>query len=89
MQLERKHRDYWQRNLKMTTLLLSIWFMVSFVAAFFARELSEIAFFDFPLAFYLGAQGAPLIYLAIIGSYARYMNRLDREYGVSDSDIED
>lgn len=86
MQLERKHRDYWRRNLKMTTLLLLIWFFVSFVTTFFAREISEIPFFGFPLAFYLGAQGAPLLYLAIIGSYARYMNRLDREYGVSDSD---
>jgi len=37
----------------------------------------------------MGAQGAPLIYLLIICWYARYMNQLDREYGVSDGDSEE
>ena len=34
----------------------------------------------------MGAQGAPLIYVLIIWWYARYMNNLDREYGVSEVD---
>lgn len=84
MQLGRKHRDYWQRNLRMTALLLATWFVVSFVVSFFARELGEITIMGFPLGFYMGAQGAPLIYLVIIWWYARYMNRLDREYGVNE-----
>jgi putative solute:sodium symporter small subunit len=36
----------------------------------------------------MAAQGALIIYLAIIVYYARYMNRLDREYGVDEGDEE-
>lgn len=89
MRLERKQRDYWRRNLRMTAWLLAVWFVVTFVVSYFARELSEINVFGFPLGFYMGAQGAPLIYLLIICWYARYMNQLDREYGVSDADPEE
>ncbi|MQM33883.1 DUF4212 domain-containing protein [Accumulibacter sp.] len=89
MRLERKHRDYWRRNLKLTALLLATWFVVSFVVSFFARELAEITIIGFPLGFYMGAQGAPLIYLVIIGWYARYMNRLDRQYGVRESEADE
>ncbi|WP_291990533.1 DUF4212 domain-containing protein [Candidatus Accumulibacter sp. ACC007] len=89
MRLERKHRDYWRRNLKLTALLLATWFVVSFVVSFFARELAEITIIGFPLGFYMGAQGAPLIYLVIIGWYARYMNRLDRQYGVREGEADE
>ena len=89
MRLERKHRDYWRRNLKLTALLLATWFVVSFVVSFFARELAEITIIGFPLGFYMGAQGAPLVYLAIIWWYARYMNRLDRQYGVREGEADD
>ncbi|EXI77946.1 MAG: putative solute:sodium symporter small subunit [Candidatus Accumulibacter appositus] len=89
MRLEGKHRDYWRRNLKMTALLLAVWFAVSFVVSFFARNLAEITVMGFPLGFYMGAQGAPLIYLVIIWWYARYMNRLDRRYGVREGEGDD
>ena len=89
MRREHQHRNYWRRNLKMTALLLAIWFAVSFVVSFFARELAEITVMGFPLGFYMGAQGAPLIYLVIIWWYARYMNRLDRQYGVREGEADD
>jgi len=88
MRLGRRHRAYWQRNLKMTALLLAVWFVVSFVVSFFARDLDSITIIGFPLGFYMGAQGAPLIYLVIIWWYARYMSRLDREYGVREGEGE-
>ena len=36
----------------------------------------------------VAAQGALIVYVAIIGYYAWYMNRLDGEYGVSEGDDE-
>ena len=89
MKLERKHRDYWRRNLRLTAILLAIWFLVSFVVSYFARDLAAFSFLGFPLGFYMGAQGAPVIYLLIIWWYARQMNELDREYGVDDGETDD
>jgi putative solute:sodium symporter small subunit len=78
-------RRYWRRNLRLTGSLLAIWFVVTFVVAFFAREL-QFTVFGYPFSLWVAAQGAPLIYLALIGLYARTMNRLDREHGVAEPD---
>jgi putative solute:sodium symporter small subunit len=48
MQLTQKHKEYWGRNLKLTGILLFVWFVFTFVAAFFARELNTITFLGFP-----------------------------------------
>lgn len=80
-----KHQTYWRRNLRVTAVLLTIWFAVTFVASYYARELNHIVVFGFPLGFYMGAQGALVVYVLIIGFYARYMNRLDREFGTDDN----
>lgn len=85
MQLTEKHKEYWQRNLKLTSLLLAFWFFASFVVAWFARELNGIEIIG-PLGFYMGAQGSLIIYVFIIWYYARRMNEMDQEYGVDEGD---
>lgn len=69
-------RRYWSKTLRLTAGLLTIWFLVSFVATFFARDLN-FTFFGWPFSFWLGAQGGPLIYVLLVGYYARAMNQLD------------
>ncbi|NWG86140.1 MAG: DUF4212 domain-containing protein [Hydrogenophilaceae bacterium] len=86
MQLTEKHREYWHRNLNLTGILLAIWFVATFVVIWFAKELNEIVIFGFPFAFYMGAQGALIIYVLIIWYYARRMNQLDQEYGVHEGE---
>ena len=78
-------RAHWRRNLRLTSVLLAIWFVVTFVMAWFARDLS-FNFFGWPFAFYMGAQGALIVYLLLVGYYAYAMNRLDRRYGVDEGD---
>lgn len=78
--LQNRQRKYWRRNLRLTIGLLLVWFIVTYVAAFYARELNSYILFSFPLGFYMGAQGALLIYVVIVGWYARRMNQLDREF---------
>ena len=88
MQTSAKHQEYWRKNLVITAILLSIWFVVTFVEAWYARELNSISFLGFPLGFYMSAQGSLIIYVAIIGYYAMYMKKLDKEYGVDEGDLE-
>jgi putative solute:sodium symporter small subunit len=79
--------QYWQRNLRITGILLGVWFIVTFVVGWFARELS-FSFFGWPFSFYMGAQGSLIIYCLIIWFYARYMNNMDIEYGVQEGEEE-
>lgn len=71
--------SHWERTRRMTALLLLVWLATGFGTVFFARELSRFEVFGWPLSFYMAAQGASLVSLAIIGFYAWRMRRLDRE----------
>jgi putative solute:sodium symporter small subunit len=84
-EVSENHRQYWRKNLRITGILLAIWFVVTFVVAYFARDLN-FNFFGWPFSFWVGAQGGPLIFVLIIAYYARYMNRLDQEHGVAEED---
>ena len=86
LQLTEKHREYWHKNLVITAILLVIWFVVTFVEGWYARELNNITFLGFPLGFYMSAQGSLIVYVAIIGFYARYMNKLDKVYDVHEGE---
>ena len=74
---------HWARSLSLNALLMTLWFGVTFVVAFFARDLNFV-FFGWPFSFWVAAQGALLAYLAIIWCYAVYMDRLDRRHGVAE-----
>ena len=84
-QLSERHHRYWDKNVRMTALLMLIWFVVTYVVAFYARELN-FTFFGWPFSFWVAAQGALIVYVVIIWFYARYMNRLDQEHGVAEEE---
>ena len=85
MQLTKKHHEYWRKTLSITGILLAIWFVVTFVVAYYARDLT-FSFFGWPFSFWVAAQGALIVYLAIIWIYARAMDRLDAECGIADDE---
>jgi putative solute:sodium symporter small subunit len=85
MQVSENHQRYWQKNLRITGISLAIWFVVTFVVAYFARDLN-FNFFGWPFSFWVGAQGALIVYVVLIWSYARTMNRLDQEHNVAEED---
>lgn len=85
MQLTEKHKEYWRKNVTMTMILLAVWAFVTYVLGYLARDLS-FNFFGWPFSFWVGGQGALVVYVIIIWYYARYMNNLDKEYGVHEGD---
>jgi putative solute:sodium symporter small subunit len=70
----------------MTGILLGIWFFLTFILVYFARDLT-FSFFGWPFSFWVAAQGALVGYCLIIWYYARYMNNLDNEYGVAEGEV--
>lgn len=85
MQLTESQKSYWAKNLRITSILLAIWFVATFGVAYFARDLN-FNFFGWPFSFYMAAQGSLIIYVIIIWYYARTMNRLDQEHGVAEEE---
>ena len=72
------HRRYWRFNVALISVLMLIGFVVSFVMPLYARALSNVRVAGFRLPFYLGAQGAIVIYLLLIAVYIVAMTRADR-----------
>ena len=68
----------WRRNQRWICALLAIWFVVTFVVSWFARDL-RFDFFGWPFAFWMGAQGALVVYVLMTALYAWRMNRADDE----------
>jgi putative solute:sodium symporter small subunit len=78
-----RRQRYWQRLLRITGALLAVWALVTFGVAFFAREL-DFTFFGWPFGFWVGAQGALVVYCAIVWFYAHAVDQLERESGPDD-----
>ena len=85
MQLTERHHQYWRKNLRITAILLAVWFFATFVLGYFARDLN-FTFFGWPFSFWVGGQGALIVYVLMIWYYARTMNRLDQEFGVAEGE---
>lgn len=67
------------RHLKLKGGLLVLWALVSFVATYFARDLQAIVVSGWPLGYWIAAQGAVLVFIAIVVSYAWAMNRFEQQ----------
>ena len=72
-----QEKTHWKKLRSLTFILLGIWFVVSFSIIFFARELSGLNLFGWPISFYMAAQGSILIYLLLIAIYAIVAKKID------------
>lgn len=78
-------RKYWKRNLLYLTVLLSIWFAISYgCGIIFVNELNQIRIGGFKLGFWFAQQGAIYGFIIIIFIYTILMNRLDRKYDLDE-----
>jgi putative solute:sodium symporter small subunit len=75
-------KAYWQENLRLITILLVIWFAVSYLPVFFIEQLNNIVIAGFPLGYYMGSQGSLIVFVIEIFYYAYAMNKLDQKYGL-------
>lgn len=75
--------EYWKRNIRLMSILLVIWFIVSYgFGIMLVNVLDQIQFFGFKLGFWFAQQGSIYVFVVLIFVYARKMNALDREFDV-------
>ena len=80
---EQQKQEYWRYNVRLTTILLVIWFVVTYlVSGLFAGWLNQFTFIGFPMGYYMAAQGSLAIFVVEIAVYAYLMNKKDLEFGI-------
>ena len=70
---------YWKKNIRYISILLSLWFIVSFgFGILFVEQLNTIQIGGFKLGFWFAQQGSIFGFVAIIFTYIYLMNKLDQ-----------
>ena len=85
MQIKENHKKYWKENLRYLAILLTIWFIVSYVLGILlVDQLNTIRLGGFKLGFWFAQQGAMYVFAILIFVYVRWMNKLDKKYNVNE-----
>lgn len=76
---------YWKDNLRYISILLAIWFVVSYLfGIILADPLDSVKIGGFPLGFWFANQGSEVVFVILIYVYVKLMGNLDRKYGVEE-----
>ncbi|MFK8029594.1 MAG: DUF4212 domain-containing protein [Gammaproteobacteria bacterium] len=77
--------EYWSANLKLVAVLLTIWFVVSYLFGIILVEpLNNFRLGGYKLGFWFAQQGSIYVFVVLIFVYARQMNKLDIKFGVNE-----
>ena len=78
-----KAAAYWKANLRLLSICLVIWFVVSYgFGIILVDQLNSISLGGYKLGFWFAQQGSIYTFVALIFYYAHTMNKLDREHDV-------
>ena len=77
-----KPNNYWKTNIRYITILLSLWFLISFgCGILFVEQLNLVKIGGFKLGFWFAQQGSMYVFVILIFIYVRLMNKLDKKFG--------
>ncbi len=83
--MNKKPTTYWRTNLKYLAILLTIWFVVSFLfGIILAETLNQYQIGGFPLGFWFAHQGSIYAFVILIFVYVYLMNKLDKKFNVDE-----
>jgi putative solute:sodium symporter small subunit len=84
MTLDTQRKQHWLWTIGLTACILLPVFLMCFVAPFFIQDLDQYSLLQFPGGFYLLAQGAFLIIVALLFWVAGRQEDVDRKLGASE-----
>lgn len=79
---------HWSRTRSLMFTHLAIWFFFGYIVHMFVKPLNQIIIpiLNFPLGFYMAAQGSLIAFVVMLFIFARQQDRIDREHGVAEDD---
>lgn len=84
-QLEQNKKAYWSANIKLLSILMAIWFIISFGAGIIFRPfLDQFMLGGYPLGFWFAQQGSIYGFILLILVYIIRMRKIERQYDLDD-----
>jgi putative solute:sodium symporter small subunit len=77
--------NYWKANLRLVTICLAIWFVVSYLfGIILVNQLNAFSIGGYQLGFWFAQQGSMYVFVILIFVYASRMNKLDKKFNVEE-----
>jgi putative solute:sodium symporter small subunit len=88
MQTSANDQAHWRRTTRLMLTHLAIWLFFGYIVHMFVNQLNQITIpvLQFPLGFYMAAQGSLIAFVVMLFVFARQQDRIDREHGVAEDD---
>jgi len=79
---------HWKRTTRLMFLHLFIWLFFGYIVHMFVNSLNQytVPVLNFPLGFYMAAQGSLIVFVVMLFVFARQQDKIDREHGVAEDD---
>jgi putative solute:sodium symporter small subunit len=79
---------HWRKTSHLMFAHLGVWFFFGFIIHMFVEQLNKITIpvLNFPLGFYMAAQGSLIVFVVMLFLFARQQNKVDREFGFAEDD---
>jgi putative solute:sodium symporter small subunit len=79
---------HWRKTTRLMFIHLGVWFFFGYIIHMFVYQLNKVTIpvLDFPLGFYMAAQGSLIVFVVMLFMFARQQDDIDREFGVAEDD---
>jgi putative solute:sodium symporter small subunit len=79
---------HWKKTTRLMWTHLALWAFFGYVIHFFVKPLNSIIIpvLNFPLGFYMAAQGSLIAFVVMLFVFARQQDAIDREFGVAEDE---
>jgi putative solute:sodium symporter small subunit len=79
---------HWKKTTNLMLVHLGIWVFFGYIIHMFVVPLNKIVIpiLDFPLGFYMAAQGSLIVFVVQLFLFAKQQDKIDREFGVAEDD---
>jgi putative solute:sodium symporter small subunit len=82
-------KGYWKSSILIVSIILSIWFFVSYVCGILCRDWMDInmpSIGNAKFGFWMAQQGSIICFVLLLVLYAFLMNRLDKKHGYDEEE---
>jgi putative solute:sodium symporter small subunit len=79
---------HWRKTTNLMLTHLGVWVFFGYIIHMFVVPLNNITIpvLNFPLGFYMAAQGSLIVFVVMLFMFARQQDKIDREFGVAEED---
>jgi putative solute:sodium symporter small subunit len=79
---------HWNKTTNLMLIHLGVWIFFGYIIHMFVNQLNLITIpvLEFPLGFYMAAQGSLIVFVVMLFMFAKQQDKIDREFGVAEDD---